>query len=176
MSEVEVVPIEIPDRVLAQVIGLAPRRLNDFDAVGAVKLVELIGISDDEVHGAPFRGRRALAQEYLDAIKIHPSERRRLPLRERDNESELVRVELGGGTDISDRQRRVVLFAIDVGLDMSTHMALAFGLTRSRRNKLSSKTPNSVAREFIEGKGASVLHFEIHYRFPLGQGMQIFLA
>lgn len=42
MSELEVVPIEIPDRVLAQVIGLVPRCLNDFDAVDAVELVELV--------------------------------------------------------------------------------------------------------------------------------------
>src|SRR4029450_3054813 len=49
-----------------------------------------------------------------------------LPLRERYNESELVRVKLSGGTNIADRQRGV-LFAIDVGLDVSTHMAPACG-------------------------------------------------
>src|SRR5262249_26321828 len=38
LSEVEIVPVQIPDRVFAQSVRLVLRYLNDFDAVGAVEL------------------------------------------------------------------------------------------------------------------------------------------
>src|SRR5438445_12448871 len=132
MSKAEIVPVQIPDRVLAQPVGLGLRCLHDFDPVGAVELVELVGIADDEIHGAPLGSWRALVQEYLHMTQVHASKRRWVALGEGQDEAELFRVEVGGGKDVADRQGRVVLFAVDLRGGDRGHGVSFLARTRSR--------------------------------------------
>jgi len=117
MSEHEVVPVQIPDCIVAQSPGPVPRRLDDFDAVGALELVQFVGVAHDEIHRAPFGIGRALLQEYLHATQIHTRHRRRVAPGEGLFEAELFRVELGGCEDVADRQAGVMLLAVNLGVD-----------------------------------------------------------
>src|SRR5262249_5017239 len=61
------------------------------------------------------RSRRPPVQEYLHATQVHSRKRRRVTLGEGHAEPQLFCVEFGGSKDITDRQRRVMLFALDPG-------------------------------------------------------------
>jgi hypothetical protein len=80
-----------------------------------VKFVQLIGVSNEEIHRASVTAgrRRAFRQEHLDFTKVHAGEGRRLAPGERLLEAELLDVEFDGGWDVTDRQARVDLLAFD---------------------------------------------------------------
>jgi hypothetical protein len=50
VSKSKLVAVHVADPVIAQSVGAVSRRLHDLDAVGALVLVELVGVSDDEIH------------------------------------------------------------------------------------------------------------------------------
>src|SRR6266850_5964230 len=114
MSKLEPVAVQISDGVVADSILPVSRRLNDFDAVGAVKLIELVRVSDDKEHCTAFGAGSAPLQEHLHSIEIHPGHRRRLAKGEGQEEAKLVFVEVGSCLDVADRQTGVEHFAFDV--------------------------------------------------------------
>ena len=115
MSKVEIIPAQISDRIVSQLVWPVLWRLNHVDAVSAMKLVEFIGVADNKVHRTPSGRGRALLQKHLKVTKVQTCSCRRVALGESEPEAELSGLELGGG-DIADRRGRVVLFASMCGL------------------------------------------------------------
>src|SRR5687767_12600928 len=68
MSKIEPVPVKISDGIVADSIFPVSRRLNDFDAVGAVKLIELVRVTHHEEHRAAFGAGRSPLQKNLHVI------------------------------------------------------------------------------------------------------------
>jgi len=114
VAEAEIVAVEVARRVVAEVIRAVVERLRDLDTVRAMEIVKLVRVADDEIDDAAVRARSRLTQKNLDVAEVHARERRRIALRERDPEAELLRVELDRRGNVADRQAGVMLFAIDV--------------------------------------------------------------
>ena len=106
--------MQIADGVIAHSPWPVPRRLDDFDAIGALELVQLVGVADDEIHLASLGIGLALLQEYLRTTQIHTREGRRVAPSEGLLEAELFRVELGGCENVADFQTSVVLLAVNL--------------------------------------------------------------
>src|SRR5262249_34937261 len=75
----------------------------------------IVGVVDEEINGAVFRIRLALAQKHLLSAEVHAGEGGRLAPGEGEHESELLGVEPDRLVDVGDGQSRLDLLALDVG-------------------------------------------------------------
>ena len=107
VSKREPVPVKIADGIVADSIFPVSRRDNDFDAVGAVKLIEFVRVSYDEENRSTFGTWRAPLKEHLYVIKIHSGESRGLAPGEGHEEAKLFFVEVGSCLDVFNRQTGV---------------------------------------------------------------------
>ena len=105
MSEDQVIPIQIPHRVIADAVRSVIDHLRDFDTIGAMEFVQLVGVADNEIHGATLRAGRggAFLQEDLDFAKVHAGECRRFTPAERMLKAQLLGVVFRGGCNVNNR-------------------------------------------------------------------------
>ncbi len=89
--------------------------LRDFDTIGAVEFVQLVGVAHIEIDRASLGTGigRAFRQEDLDFTKAHAGEGRRFAPGERVLKAELLDVEFDGGWNVTDHQSGVHLVAFD---------------------------------------------------------------
>ena len=115
MSKHEVVPIQVAHSIVADAVWSVLNCLSDFDTIGAVEFVQLVGVADKEIGRASIRtrSRRAFPQKHLDFAKVHAGEGRWLAPSERLLEAKLLYVEFDRGQNVTDRQAGVDLLAFD---------------------------------------------------------------
>jgi hypothetical protein len=116
-------------------------RLQDFDIVGAVELVKLIRVADNEIYRAPCGTRRAALQEHLHVAQIDTRDGRRLAPSEAEREAEFVGIEVNGGGDVANREAWVVTVAIDLW-DPGHVGELHSDVRSTRRPRASTHSPS----------------------------------
>src|SRR5947209_12093484 len=121
MPKRKMVSIQVAYNVISNSIFSVADLLCNFDAVYAMKFVELIRVANQKVNRASLWLRRALLQKHLYPAKIHACEGRRLTPCEPQCESQLFRIEVDGGENVADRQARVNLLALHEGRCRSGH-------------------------------------------------------
>src|SRR5919197_3050816 len=114
VPERQAISVRIANRIVAQPVRPILRWIDDLDARCLMKSMQLVCVAHHEVDGAALWTGRALLEKHLDVAEIHTGEDRRVTFRERQPESELRRVEVDGGANVSNGQRRMVFLAIDV--------------------------------------------------------------
>ncbi len=126
MSEHQEIPVQVAHGVVTDAIWSVVDCLRDFDGIGPVEFVQLVGVADKKIDRASLRtgSGRAFLQENLHSAKAHAGECRRLAPSERLLEAELLGVEFEGGWNITDRQAGVDLLAFDERLGWSRYMLL----------------------------------------------------
>src|SRR6266404_6237345 len=140
MAKCQPIPMQILDCVVTQSIVPVSRRLQDINAISAVELIKLVSIADDEIDRTPFGTGCAQLQKYLYLTQPHTWNRRRITPVEAQRESQFSCVEVGGGTDIGDRQGGMVLFTVDIrGGGHSHEPSLIQAVTDLKKVRLASE-------------------------------------
>jgi hypothetical protein len=128
VSKHEVISIQVAHDIVADAVWSVVDCLRDFDTIGAVEFVQLVGVADNEIDRASLRtvSGRAFLQENLDSAKVHAGEGRWLAPGERLLEAELLDVEFDGSWNVTDRQAGVDLLAFDERRGWAGHNICSF--------------------------------------------------
>src|SRR5260370_16282704 len=104
MSEHEVIPIQVAHSIVAEAVWSVVDCLRDFDTIGAVEFVQLVGVADTKIDRACLRTGigGAFPQENLNFAKIHAGEGRRFAPREPFLEAQLLDIEFDAGWNVPD--------------------------------------------------------------------------
>src|SRR5713101_2629215 len=115
--------MQVAHDIVADAVWSVVDGLRDFDTVGAVEFVQLVGVADDEIDRASLRtgSGRSFLQANLRFAKVHAGASRALTPGERRLGVERLDGELVRGSNVIDRQGRVDLRAFAERSDWVGH-------------------------------------------------------